>query len=98
MNAVLASIARTPARLLRSGWQRVRRPSLVRRLMFAQVGMMTLLWSLAIAVLLNSAFNEDLSIMDASQRSMLVVARNLTDQPVRQYESLRSMDLSLIHI
>jgi len=95
MNAVLASIARAPARLLRSGWQRVRRPSLVRRLMFAQVGMMTLLWSLAIAVLLNSAFNEDLSIMDASQRSMLVVARNLTDQPARQYESLRSMDIAL---
>lgn len=82
-------------RLLHNAWQRVRRPSLMRRLMFAQIAVMTLLWSIAVVLLLGSAMTDDLSTLDASQRSMLVVARNLTDQPARQQESLRAMDLAL---
>ncbi|RSZ30651.1 MULTISPECIES: HAMP domain-containing sensor histidine kinase [unclassified Variovorax] len=95
MSELVASIALAPARLLRSGWRRIRRPSLVRRLMFAQIAMMTLLWSLAVGLLLGSAFTDDLSVIDSTQRSMLVVARNLTDQPARQYESLRAMDIAM---
>ncbi len=91
----LGALARAPRRLLRNLWARLRRPSLVRRLMFAQIGMMTLLWSVAVALLLGSAMIDDLSTLDASQRSMLTVARNLTDQPAKQYESLRAMDLAL---
>lgn len=84
-----------PARWLREGWRRVRRPSLVRRLLFAQMAMMTLLWSLAVALVVSSAMTDDLSTIDASQRSMLLVAQNLADRPTRQYESLRAMDLAL---
>ncbi|REN20379.1 hypothetical protein DSI41_05390, partial [Mycobacterium tuberculosis] len=51
--------------------------------------------SLAVGLLLGSAFTDDLSVIDSTQRSMLVVARNLTDQPARQYESLRAMDIAM---
>jgi len=90
-----ASLAQAPGRLMRNLWGRLRRPSLVRRLMFAQIAMMTLLWSVAVALLLGSAMFDDLSTLDASHRAMLTVARNMTDQPAKQYESLRALDLGL---
>lgn len=95
MSATALSLALMPGRWLREGWRRLRRPSLVRRLMFAQMATMTLLWSLAIGLVVNSAMTDDLSVIDASQRSMLLVAQNLADKPAKQYESLRAMDLAL---
>lgn len=95
MNVVVLSLARMPGRWLAEGWRRLRRPSLVRRLMFAQMAMMTLLWSLVIGLVVLSAMTDDLSVMQTSQRSMLLVAQNLADRPAKQYESLRAMDIAL---
>ncbi|MFH0131070.1 HAMP domain-containing sensor histidine kinase [Variovorax sp. EL159] len=95
MSTGVASLAMVSGRWLREGWRRVRRPSLVRRLMLAQMVTMTLLWSVVTGLVASSAMNDDLSSIDASQRSILLVAQTLVDRPTKQYESLRAMDLAL---
>ncbi|CDG81612.1 sensor histidine kinase [Janthinobacterium agaricidamnosum] len=78
------------------GWRQVARPSLVRRLMVAQMLLLTLLWSLGTAFVMfdggdNAAALNAFRIYDA----VLSVAQNLADQPARQQQSLKAIDQAL---
>jgi two-component system, OmpR family, sensor histidine kinase QseC len=77
------------------GWRRLLRPTLVRRLMLAQVAMLTLLWSIAVGLVLGTSLTEDMGMVDTSHRSVLSVAHNLADRPAALAESLQRMDIAL---
>ncbi len=77
------------------GWRRLLRPTLVRRLMLAQVAMLTLLWSIAVGLVLGTSLTEDMGMVDTSHRSVLSVAHNLADRPAALAESLQRMDTAL---
>jgi len=87
---VIASAAAWRARLRR--WAR---PTLLRRLLFAQALVLVLLWSLAVALFLAEASGDDLYEAHAAHQAVLAVAQNLADQPARQYDTLHAFDLAL---
>ncbi len=76
-------------------WHMLSRPTLVRRLMLAQVLMLSVVWSVAVAFVLIEGTDEDSSISRGVLRAMITVADNLADQPQRRQESLRAMDDAL---
>jgi len=76
-------------------WRRWTRPTLVRRLLLAQMLMLSLLWSLAVGLWFAEVRNDDLYGARAAYEMVLVVARDQADRPERQYESLRAIDLAL---
>lgn len=76
-------------------WQRWTRPTLVRRLLLAQMATLGLLWSLAVGLLLFEAFGQELYGADAAYDAIGSVAGNLADLPERQYASLRTIDIAL---
>ena len=80
----------------RAAWARWTQPTLVRRLLLAQMGMLGLLWSVAVGLLLAEAFNSD-SLYDAraTYQAIASVAENLADQPERQQASLNAMERAL---
>jgi len=84
-----------PPRRDRSGWRRWTEPTLVRRLLFGQACMLALLWSLAVGAWFAEVRGDDLYGAGAAYAMVLNVAQNLADQPARQYDSLRAIDLAL---
>ena len=72
---------------LRRGWHMLRRPTLVRRLMMAQMLMLTVLWSLAVAYVLFEGTGEASNVGRGVLRAIVSVADNLADQPARQQHS-----------
>lgn len=83
------------AGMLRRCWQMVSRPTLVRRLMLAQVLMLSVVWSVAMAFVLIEGTDEDSSVSREAMQAIVTVADNLADQPQRQQESLRAIDAAL---
>ncbi|MCM2567344.1 ATP-binding protein [Janthinobacterium kumbetense] len=76
-------------------WAMLRRPTLVRRLMMAQMLMLTVLWSLAVAYVLFEGTSEASNVTRGVLHAIISVADNLADQPVRQEQSLRAIDEAL---
>ena len=76
-------------------WAMLRRPTLVRRLMIAQMLMLSVLWSLAVAYVLLEGTGENSNVGRGVLRAIISVADNLADQPARQQHSLGLLDAAL---
>ena len=76
-------------------WVMLRRPTLVRRLMMAQMLMLTVLWSLAVAYVLVEGAGEASNVTRGVLHAIVSVADNLAGQPQRQQQSLRAIDEAL---
>jgi two-component system sensor histidine kinase QseC len=76
-------------------WTMLRRPTLVRRLMMAQMLMLTLVWSLAVAYVLVEGADEASTVSRSVLHAIISVADNLAEQPQRQEQSLRAIDEAL---
>ncbi|PLY41814.1 two-component sensor histidine kinase [Janthinobacterium sp. ROICE36] len=76
-------------------WAMLRRPTLVRRLMLAQMLMLTVLWSLAVAYVLIEGTGEASNVSRGVLHAIISVADNLAEQPQRQEQSLRAIDEAL---
>ena len=76
-------------------WAMLRRPTLVRRLMMAQMLMLTMVWSLAVAYVLVEGADEASNVSRGVLRAIISVADNLAEQPQRQEQSLRAIDEAL---
>ncbi|MNM01338.1 Sensor protein QseC [compost metagenome] len=76
-------------------WAMLRRPTLVRRLMIAQMLMLSVLWSLAVAYVLLEGTGENSNVGRGVLRAIISVADNLADQPARQQQSLGLLDAAL---
>lgn len=76
-------------------WAMLRRPTLVRRLMMAQMLMLTVLWSLAVAYVLVEGAGEASNVTRGVLHAIVSVADNLAEQPQRQQQSLRAIDEAL---
>ncbi len=76
-------------------WAIIRRPTLVRRLMMAQMLMLTVLWSLAVAYVLFEGTGEASNVSRGVLHAIISVADNLAEQPQRQEQSLRAIDEAL---
>lgn len=78
---------------LSAAWSAVVRPSLVRRLLMAQMGVLGLVWALLLGVMVWGESNRN-GLLDNEllYRSLLAVAQSLADQPGRRHDSLHAMD------
>ena len=76
-------------------WAMLRRPTLVRRLMMAQMLMLSVLWSLAVAYVLIEGTGEASNVGRGVLHAIINVADNLADQPASQEQSLRAIDEAL---
>ncbi len=76
-------------------WAMLRRPTLLRRLMMAQMLMLTVLWSLAVAYVLVEGTGEASNVGRGVLHAIISVADNLAGQPQRQEQSLRAIDEAL---
>ncbi|HVR50959.1 MAG TPA: hypothetical protein VMS38_14585, partial [Pseudorhodoferax sp.] len=82
---------KAPGGRWRAAWARWTQPTLVRRLLLAQMAMLGLLWSVAVGLLLTEALNSDgLHDARATFQAVASVAENLADQPARQQASLKA--------
>ena len=81
---------------LAQGWRSCRQPSLMRRLLLAQMAGVCLLWTLAMALLMYDAYKHP-GMLESEQIFRLVasITENLADHPQKQRESLRALDLTL---
>ena len=78
-------------------WKNWKQPSLMRRLLLAQMAVVALLWTMAIALLLYDSYEDpELLKYDKIFQSVLSIAQNLADRPDRQQESLAAFDLALL--
>lgn len=78
-------------------WRQWVQPSLVRRLLLAQIGVVTLLWGLTIGLCLyDSNTVPELVRYDKVYGLILTTAQNLAASPDRQQETLQAFDLTLL--
>ncbi|MFH0130026.1 sensor histidine kinase [Variovorax sp. VaC1] len=78
-------------------WKRWVQPSLVRRLLLAQICVVALLWGLTVALFLyDSNSVPELVRYGKVYDLILSTAQNLADAPDRQQETLRTLDLTLL--
>lgn len=78
-------------------WRKWKQPSLMRRLLLAQMAVVALLWTMAIALLLYDSYEDpELLKYDKIFQSVLSITQNLADQPDRQQQSLAAFDLALL--
>jgi len=73
-------------------WQRLRQPTLVRRMVLAQMLLLTLLWSLAVGFVMIDGSQEAMVSNRSMMQAIISVSENLAGQPARQQESLRLID------
>jgi two-component system sensor histidine kinase QseC len=78
-------------------WKRWKQPSLMRRLLLAQMAVVALLWTMAIALLLYDSYEDpELLKYEKIFQTATVIAQNLADRPDRQQETLSAFDLALL--
>lgn len=77
-------------------WSRVSKPSLVRRLLLAQMGTLGLLWTLTVALAIWATRNGD-GVLDNKLlfEALVAVAQDLSDLPERQSHSLKALDRAM---
>ena len=82
--------------MMRRWWSVVTEPSLMRRLLLAQLALLALLWLLGVAFLVNDA-SKDTTVLrqDSNYRAFLTVAGELREQPDRLARGMAAMDGSL---
>ena len=69
----------------------------MRRLLLAQMAVVALLWTMAMALLLYDSYEDpELLKYDKIFQSVLSIAQNLADRPDRQQDSLAAFDLALL--
>ncbi|UMR29798.1 hypothetical protein MJ904_22600 [Massilia sp. MB5] len=78
---------------LRHWWRYLIEPSLIKRLLLAQMALLTLLWSLGVAFVINESGN-DLTLigMNSIYDSFVEVTDSLEGQPEKQRASLAKLD------
>ena len=81
--------------MMRRWWDVVRRPTLVRRLMMAQMLMLSVLWSMAVAFVLIEGADEASNVSRGTLHAIVSVTDNLAGHPQRQQQSLRAIDDAL---
>lgn len=82
--------------MMKRWWQRVRRPTLVRRVLIAQMLLLTLLWSLFIGYVVYES-GRSAGLLNASRiyQTLLSVAENAAEEPSGQRKILHIIDLTL---
>ncbi len=82
---------------LAARWKRWTQPSLMRRLLLAQMGVVALLWTMTIALLLYDSYEDpELLKYDKIFLAVMTVAQNLADQPDKQQQALAAFDQALL--
>lgn len=80
----------------RRWWSRIAEPSLVRRLLLAQMVLLTLLWTLGLGFLTYEIGNDQEVLREEHLfRTVIGIADDLAGQPARQAHSLALLDLSM---
>ena len=78
-------------------WKNWKQPSLMRRLLLAQMGVVALLWTMAIALLLYDSYaDHELLKFDKIFQSVIAIAKNTADQPDKQQETLAAFEAALL--
>lgn len=78
-------------------WKHWKQPSLMRRLLLAQMAVVALLWTMTIALLLYDSYDDpELLKYEKIFQSVLSIAQNLSDRPDRQQQTLTAFDLALL--
>ena len=82
--------------MIKTWWQRVRRPTLVRRMLVAQMLLLTLLWSLFLGYVIYES-GRTAGLLNASRiyQTLLSVAENAAEEPAGQRKILHIIDLTL---
>lgn len=79
--------------MLRGLWRRISQPSLVRRLLLAQLLLLTLLWTLFTGYITYETGNDQAALHEENlYQTALAVADNLADQPERRQQTLALLD------
>jgi signal transduction histidine kinase len=78
-------------------WKRWKQPSLMRRLLLAQMTVVALLWTMTIALLLYDSYDDpELLKYDKIFNTVIAIAQNMAEHPQRQQETLASFDAALL--
>ncbi|WP_454907990.1 sensor histidine kinase [Variovorax gossypii] len=78
-------------------WKNWKQPSLMRRLLLAQMGVVALLWTMAIALLLYDSYEDpELLKYDKIFQTVLAISQNTADHPEKQQETLAAFDAALL--
>ncbi|WP_229418296.1 HAMP domain-containing sensor histidine kinase [Massilia sp. Root351] len=79
--------------LLRGLWRRISQPSLVRRLLLAQLLLLTLLWTMFTGYITYETGNDQAALHEENlYKTALAVADNLAGQPERRHQTLALLD------
>jgi signal transduction histidine kinase len=78
-------------------WRHWSQPSLMRRLLLAQMTVVALLWTMTIALLLYDSYDDpELLKYDKIFNTAITIAQSLAEHPQRQQEALASFDAALL--
>ena len=78
-------------------WKNWKQPSLMRRLLLAQMGVVALLWTMAVALLLYDSYEDpELLKYDKIFQTVLAISQNTADHPEKQQETLAAFDAALL--
>jgi len=78
-------------------WRKWKQPSLMRRLLLAQMAVVALLWTMTVALLLYDSYEDpELLKYEKIFQSVLSITQNLSDRPDRQQQTLTAFDLALL--
>ncbi|WP_418122095.1 sensor histidine kinase [Variovorax sp. 160MFSha2.1] len=78
-------------------WKNWKQPSLMRRLLLAQMGVVALLWTMAIALLLYDSYEDpELLKFEKIFQTVISIAKNTADRPDKQQETLAAFDAALL--
>jgi len=78
-------------------WRNWIQPSLMRRLLLAQAGVVALLWTMVIALLLYDSYEDpELLKLDKIFHTVIAIAQNTADRSARQQETLAAFDAALL--
>lgn len=79
--------------VLRGLWRRIAQPSLVRRLLLAQLVLLTLLWTMFTGLITYETGNDQAAMHEENLfQTVLAVADNLAGEPARQRQTLALLD------
>ncbi|PIF74369.1 two-component system sensor histidine kinase QseC [Variovorax sp. 54] len=84
-------------RRLARGWKNWNQPSLMRRLLVAQMAVVALLWTSAVGLLLYDSYKDPGLLRFAEVfRAAIVIVENMPDRPEQQRQALEALDAALI--